>query len=208
MFPAEPPKSKTAAAKILGCSVRALTKALNEILHVPASSATRDIRLSHKALGRPAKHGPELISIEGLHQITSRPVLRSQVGWSLRARAQYANNHFGCNLSRYQIRNLYRLQGVTKQRVQPDIAPRKYKPDAEQLEGLNAVRGAVQQARDDGFEILQYDQCVFSANKYKTHQWAPIREPLTTLSKWGSAPVVVVCGFISEDSGKVFFPAR
>ena len=78
MFPAEPPKSKTAAAKILGCSERALTKALYEILNSQASSATIDIRLSHTTLGRPLDNGPELIYPEGLHHTSSRPVLRAK----------------------------------------------------------------------------------------------------------------------------------
>ena len=202
------PKSKTAAAAILGCTVRKLNQTLAEIRAAPAGTAIADIRTSGSSRGRPWQVGPELISPEGLQHITSRPVLRSQVGWTLTARAQDANERFGCTLSRHQLRRIYSLQGVTKQRVQPAIAPRKYRPDLVQIEQLQDVANEVQRARADGFEILQYDQCVFSANKYNTHQWAPVREPLTTLSKWGSAPVVVVCGFISEQSGKVYFPAR
>jgi hypothetical protein len=76
-----------------------------------------------------------------------------------------------------------------------------------QIEELIDVKQAYANAKAEGFEIFQYDQCVFSANRYDPFHWAPSGQPLTTHNKWSTAPLVVVCGFISVETGKGYFPS-
>ena len=51
----------------------------------------------------------------------------------------------------------------------------------------------------DGHHIIQYDACLFSANSYHKHQWAPVSKPLLTKQKYVTSKVVVVYGFISVE---------
>ena len=103
------------------------------------------------------------------------------------------------------MRKLYRQHKVTKQMLVAQIAPIRYRSNELQLEQLAAVKQAYIDAKQEGFEVLQYDQCLFSASRYDLIQWAPSGQPLCTHNKWSREPVVVVCGFISEETGKHYF---
>ena len=89
--------------------------------------------------------------------------------------------------------------------MQHELTSPKYRSAEVQEISLAKVKAAYQAARDDGFEVLQWDQCLFSPQRYEKAQWAPRGRPLLTQNRWAKSPVVVVNGFISERSGKVRF---
>ena len=111
----------------------------------------------------------------------------------------------GSRLTPYGLRKIWRLNGITQQKVQFELLPGRFRTVELQTRELAAVKGAYDRAEKDGYEVIQYDQSLFSANRFDRSQWAPKGRPLVTQSRWSSEPVVVVCGFISTQTGKVLF---
>jgi hypothetical protein len=49
------------------------------------------------------------------------------------------------------------------------------------------------------------DECTFSTNRYYDRSWAPVADAHVIKHKWSSNSLAMVCGVISEESGKVWF---
>jgi transposase len=188
------PKTMKEAAERLGTTTHRLKTYLRALLDAPPGTDLSSIQ--QPALGRPRKQLG--LNEENINHIISRDTLRLQTGWSLAQRAMHINQRFGSRLNTDDLRKIYKNYGVSKQKLVAQLQPPMYKPAGIQQAELEVVKARYQQAMDDGFEVLQYDQCLFSANRYEQHHWAPVGKPLITKSKWVSQPVVVVCGFISE----------
>ena len=57
-----------------------------------------------------------------------------------------------------------------------------------------------------GFEIMQCDESLFSADSYLHHKyWAPKGQPLLKTSHFTDHPKIVVCGVSSPVRGNVHF---
>ena len=111
-------------------------------------------------------------------------------------------------LTRHNIKDIYKRNRVTLQQVQQRPAPPKPKPEQQQREDIAALQMEVSGLRSRGYEVVQYDQCVFSVNQYHKRQWAPSGSPLQVQGKWAPSQLVVVCGFISAESGNVLMHAE
>ena len=111
----------------------------------------------------------------------------------------------GLELSAADLRAVYRNNRITSQKLHPQISLPHYKTLELQSEAILQLQQKISDFRIKGYDVVQYDQCVFSANRYDMHHWAPSGMPLVTRSKWSGSPCVVVCGYISEEYGKVHF---
>ena len=63
----------------------------------------------------------------------------------------------------------------------------------------------ISSAKAEGYEILQLDECTFSTNRYNNISWAPKGDPHVIKHKWSSSNLILVCGVISEESGKIWY---
>ena len=105
-------------AKALNCSyarIRRLLKLMKDGNHPDNINWVR---------GRPMKK----ISLteEQLAWITSRQTLRLQCGKPLRARLNILNQKYDSHLSIYDLRKIYRLYGITMQKLRSQLKPPKY----------------------------------------------------------------------------------
>ena len=93
--PTKPPVSYVALAKLMGCTVYKVKKAMAGILDHPSTDfENMDI---WGPRGRPNK---ELnLTEESLKYIISRPTLRLQCGWTLAERAIHSNEKFQTTLN-------------------------------------------------------------------------------------------------------------
>ena len=132
--------------------------------------------------------------------------LYAQVGLSLKARAQQLSLRIGRPVSTYLLRRIYKIMGVTQQRLSHRHGPASGPAPAEQQEAhIRWLQGQVDQHLRLGYEVVQVDECTFSPHKYYERHWAPAGQPLCKESRWATGGVVAVLGGVSMDRGKVHF---
>ena len=119
-----------------------------------------------------------------------------------------ASEKFQVKMTAYDLRKIYRGQRITKQKVQSMLSPFKPKSTEEQTAQLSLLKEQYSWFAAHGFEIIQYDACTFSPNQYYKYQWAPVGTPLLTRQKYIQHKLVCVLGFISAESGKIYFHIR
>lgn len=61
----------------------------------------------------------------------------------------------------------------------------------------------VQTLLDNGYELLQSDEALFSPDAYVQRHWAPVGQPIRKDSRWNNAKPVVVYAVISPTRGIV-----
>ena len=59
----------------------------------------------------------------------------------------------------------------------------------------------VQELLDQGYDIVQVDECIFSPNRLDDRTWAPKRHPFVKDSKWSPQGYVAVVGAVSAKQG-------
>ena len=73
-----------------------------------------------------------------------------------------------------------------------------------QLEKIAELQQRVHSLQTAGFELLQSDECLFSVDGFnKAKHWAPMKQPITKVTRWRSEKPVVVFGVISPTRGVV-----
>jgi len=56
---------------------------------------------------------------------------------------------------------------------------------------------------DNGYELLQGDEALFSVDAYQQRHWSPMKQPMCKTSRWSDHKPVVVFGAISASRGIV-----
>ena len=105
----------------------------------------------------------------------------------------------------WDLRNLYKKNRITKQRMVSRLGGKKLKHPTFQEDLIIKLRERLSQLKDDGYDILQSDECLFSADSYVSSHWAPSGNPMRKTTRFTGYPKVVVCGVISPVTGKVHF---
>ena len=68
---------------------------------------------------------------------------------------------------------------------------------------LEQVKRQVSMAKEEGYEVIQLDECLFQVDHMRQTAWSPKGQPLRTLGRFANKQVVVVCGAISSERGLV-----
>ena len=155
--------------------------------------------------GRPKKQLN--LSLASIEWICSRSTLRRQVALSLKVRAGRINRKLFTNINADDLRLLYKQNKVTVQQMRSQLKPSRQFPLQQQRDMITNLQAKFLAHLRDGKHIVQYDECVFSVNHYKNTAWAPSGRPLLTAQKYYKSQLVVVCGFISVESGKIMMKA-
>jgi hypothetical protein len=113
-----------------------------------------------------------------------------------------ANLRFRSNLKPNDLRKLYRIHRITRQRLVSQLKPTRNCPVDEQIAKLKDINETFRYHLGMGREVFVYDESVFVPKNCKMEHWAPSGDPLMTKSKYANGKCVVVCGFISVESGK------
>jgi hypothetical protein len=83
------------------------------------------------------------------------------------------------------------------------MLPTRNKTIPQQLEALNKMKDEFTALVMLGYTMVQCDECLFSVRQYMKYHWAPVGKRLLTKQRWPSGKVVVVCGFITTQHGKL-----
>ena len=160
--PPDPKKKPTmlSVANLMNCtysSVLKIVKALKDGL-----DPYLDLGWS---AGRPLKDWG--LTHEQTEWIISRRTLRSQAGKSLPTRAMIANLRFGSNLKTNDLRKLYKINRITRQRMVSQVKPSRQMPVDDQVDKLKKINAELKYHISEGREVFVYDECVFSAKSFK-----------------------------------------
>ena len=142
-----------------------------------------------------------------INWITSRETLRRQVGKSLQTRTLIINRMYDLDLKVYDLRRLYKIYKITNQKLRSQIKPSRQFPIEDQIHYLEKLKTDFLGHLEMDREVVQYDECNFNVNQYLKAAWAPSGRPLKTAQKYYRSKLVVVCGFISVESGKIMMKA-
>jgi hypothetical protein len=129
--------------------------------------------------------------------------MREQCGLSLKARRLAFNAYWNLGISLRLFRRLYREMRITKQMMTSRLGGKKLQSQEMQMDKIRELQNRMQSLHDAGYELLQSDESLFSADGYNGSHWAPIGQPLRKDSRWASAKPVVVYGVISPLRGVV-----
>ena len=140
---------------------------------------------------------------EEIEHMVSRPTMYSQAGMGLGARAQQFSEELGKELKPWELRQLYKGRGITKQSVRSSFASGQVLPPHQQLSSLEQLALEVDWFRSNNFEVVQIDECTFGPNAYANKQWAQQANPLVQLGKYSDKKYISVCGAISSESGSL-----
>ena len=77
------------------------------------------------------------------------------------------------------MRRIYREQKVTLQRMHYNPGHRK-RNEQEQQVMLDTLRARLAELRNEGYEILQMDEAIFSPKQFSDIVWAPMAHPVYT----------------------------
>ena len=104
--------------------------------------------------GRPRKHVLDKVE---RHWATCDETLRIQAGMSLRNRAAQISGMFNKRVSPYQLRQLYKECGITRQMAQSKLGPKVLPPHDVQLRELNTIKNIFVQFTEEGRMVMQFD---------------------------------------------------
>ena len=120
--------------------------------------------------GRPLK---QMNFAEGeIEEMVSVPMLYQLAGMSLQARAEQISHQLDKDLKASELRKLYAGRGITKQVVRPSFSGGQSLPEMEQVSALQGLATEVGWYLEQGYEIVQIDECTFGPNQYCNKQWA------------------------------------
>ena len=92
--------------------------------------------------------------------------------------------------------------------MRSQLKPPKYMSPKDQLKLISNLQIQFYGMVSLGKHIIQYDECVFSPKSYRLEHWAPKGKPLLTKQRYNNGKLVLVCGFISVEEGKIMMKAR
>ena len=185
-------------------AIRSTPHAVRRVLKAFKEGGLSAVKALRWTRGRPKKEDP--ISGEDWQWATDKGTLYAQVGLTLKARALMLSNRVGRSVKPWELRRLYRMSGVTQQRLSHRHGPlRGPAPSEEQEQHIRWLQAQVNQHLRLGFEVVQVDECTFSPHKYNNKHWAPAGQPLCKESRWAQGGVVAVLGGVSMERGKVHF---
>ena len=183
-------------AKVFGTTMYTIRKLLMSVHDDEAFSKLR------WGKGRPEKQLG--LSQEQRSWLTSRRTLKQQVGKSLSTRAKLANEAFGSNINDKDLRKIYRIGRITKQKIQSQLKPKNSLTVPQQLAAISKLKAELRAHVVQRAHLMQYDACLFSLRSFNREQWAPVADPLLTNQMIPpGANVVCVFGVISVEYGKV-----
>ena len=87
-----------------------------------------------KGRGRPKKD--TMMTQESLDYAKSRETLKRQCGVGLPGRAADINDKFDSNINADDLRSVYKNNRITKQKLRPQIVPKKFKDELVQIEEI------------------------------------------------------------------------
>jgi hypothetical protein len=102
------------------------------------------------------------------------------------------------------IRRAYKEGNVTQQKMRWYPGPTNKTFD-EQNDHLTLVKTQLQQLFDEGYEIFQIDEAVFSPKRYDDREWAPMCLPLAKYNRFQSTKYTACIAAISLERGLVHF---
>ena len=70
---------------------------------------------------------------------------------------------------------------------------------------IKELQYQLQQLDSDGYEILQADESLYSADSYAQLHWSAARQPIMKTARFTNYPKIVVCGVISPVRGNVYY---
>ena len=153
-----------------------------------------------RPVGRPPKD--LTLTAEHYEWWLSKPSLTHSVGMPLKARLAEFNRLFGMDMKMHNARSIYKINNITNQLIRPRCGRPKLKhADVQHME-MQLVKDEVRRHLDDGYEVVQMDECLFQCDSKRGRAWAPAGHPIQTRSKWSNKQVVVVCGAISAHRGR------
>lgn len=197
------------AAKVLGTS----TQRLHRIIEIFKAHGMDGV----KAKNLPSSHAnfkPLVLTQDQVDFICSKAVLKQQATMTLLERAAAFNEKWkdkGCNLTAKDIAEFYKGHGITLQRLVTHVGPPipNHTKMVEQKDKIEFAQRRLLYLQNQGYDIFQLDEAVFSKSVTQLCAWAPKNEPLTWDYKKGKSPdYVAVCGIISARLGKVYMNCK
>ena len=94
------------------------------------------------------------------------------------------------------LRKIYRVRGITRQKVVNTFMPR-VEPFAKQMDVLLEMKTALMRWVMSGKHPVFVDECTFQAKSLQLYEWAPQGKPLTYNRHNLNTSVVAVIGAVS-----------
>lgn len=89
------------------------------------------------------------------------------------------------------------------------MTPRLGGPKLKQLSAqklqITRLQNRLQNLLDEGFDVVQVDECLFNSDHNRGRHWAPAQQPFQITKKYLNQPKIVVLGAISKLYGNVHY---
>ena len=125
---------------------------------------------------------------EELDDMVDRHTLQEQIGKSINTRADLFTQKLNKVVTPKFLRQIYKGRGVSRQMIVTRLGKKKLQPVDEQAAHIRKIQGELQGYHDSGLEIVQVDECIFTANRVNDKVWAPTGKPWVKNTKWAGVP--------------------